>query len=207
MTRENTLYLVIGVLSGFISGYLMHETMAARQPARHVANQAVAAPNPAPTATPGANPQGGPAMEEILRLRDHVAANPDDADSVLLLANLNYDIRRWDRAGELYEQYLGLVPDSPDVLTDLGVTLRERGQFGEALAKFQQAQTLSAGHWQSVYNEVVVHAFDLQDYAAADEALGRLRTLQPANPEIERLAQEVARRQSAAQNDPAASAS
>ena len=198
MNRDNVLYLVIGLLTGFISGYLMHEVMAARQPQRLVANQVgavgAAVPNSVPPSSNPPGQAGGPPMAEISRLREQVEAHPDDADAVLLLANLNYDIKNWQRAGELYQQYLDLRPDSPDVLTDLGVTLRERGQFQEALSVFRQAQDLSADHWQSVYNEVVVHAFDLQDFDAANEALERLRVLQPSNPEIDRLAQEVARR-------------
>ena len=58
----------------------------------------------------------------------------------------------------------------------------------------KEAQKLQDGHWQSLYNEVVVLAFDLKDVPKANAVLGRLRQLQPDNPEVTRLAQEVAKR-------------
>ena len=200
MNRDNLLFLAIGLLTGFISGYLLHEVMAARQPARLAAGQGSEG-LPAPSERPAtAGAPGGVPMEEIIRLRDHVAQNPDDADSVLRLANLNYDIKRWQRAGELYQQYLSLRPDSPDVLTDLGVTLREQQRFDEALVSFSRAQELNPEHWQSLYNQVVVHAFDRQDFESANKLLARLSQMQPGNPEIGSLADEVARRSAIAVN-------
>jgi hypothetical protein len=221
MTRDNLLFTTIGVLAGFISGYFTHEVMAVRQPpplAVLEAAQAAAmgggqggggetanAPAGAAPGDPrgtgsagGPGGPGGPAMADILRLREQVEKNPNDADAVLTLANLNYDIRNWDRARELYERYLTLRPAQPDVLTDLGVSLRGLKRFPEAMARFEEAQRLQDGHWQSLYNEVVVLAFDLKDMAKAQQVLTRLRQLQPENPEVTKLAEEVARRSGAA---------
>lgn len=206
MTRDNLLFTTIGVLTGFISGYFVHEVMAARQPpplAVLQAAQAAAVGNPhagpgAPAADGAAAAEaagtGGPAMADIQRLRAQVEKNPNDADAILLLANLNYDIRNWARSRELYERYLQLRPAEPGVLTDLGVSLRGLGEFQEAMTRFEEAQKLQSGHWQSLYNEVVVLAFDLKDMAKAQEVLRRLRQLQPDNPEVTRLADEVKRR-------------
>ena len=137
-------------------------------------------------------------MAEIQRLREFVEKNPNDADAVLLLANLNFDIKNWDRARELYERRLQLKPGDPDVLTDLGVCYREMGEFQKALDFFDQAEKLAPDHWQSRYNKVVVLAFDLKDYAKAEAILDELRRMQPQNPSIGELAAEVARRRAAA---------
>jgi tetratricopeptide (TPR) repeat protein len=146
---------------------------------------------------PGAA-QGGPQMAEIQRLRDLVEKNPNDADAVLSLANLNFDIKNWARARELYERRLTLKPGDPDVMTDMGVCYRELGDFQQALGLFNQAQALAPDHWQSRYNKVVVLAFDLKDYDGAQKVLDELQRLQPGNPSIAELAAEVARRRSAA---------
>ena len=214
-TRDNLLYTTIGVLAGFISGYFVHEVVALRQPpplALLQAAQAAAAGGsphgpggavPLPSGTGGA-PQpamgaaGGPAMEDITRLREQVERNPEDAEAILQLANLNYDIANWQRAQELYTRYLELRPAHPDVLTDLGVALRGVKDFPGALARFEQAQQLQAGHWQSLYNQVVVLAFDMNDYSRARDVLTRLQALQPGNAEVERLAREVTQRGGAA---------
>jgi tetratricopeptide (TPR) repeat protein len=214
MTRDNLLYATIGILAGFISGYFAHEVMAARQPPPLAVLQAAQAAamggsNPhAEGAVPGAGAgeggdaapaagaggQGGPAMADIQRLKQHVEENPNDAEAILTLANLNYDIRNWARARELYERFLQLKPADPGVLTDLGVSLRGLREFDAAMARFEEAQRLQDGHWQSLYNEVVILAFDKKDMPKAQQVLRRLQQLQPGNPEVARLADEVARR-------------
>lgn len=209
MNRDHVLFVTIGLLAGFIAGYLLRDVMAARQPAFQgganpmAAAVAVEAPGPVAGDTPsGAAPAagtgGGPPMAEIQRLREYVEKNPNDADAVLLLANLNFDIKNWGRARELYERRLQLKPGDPDVLTDLGVCYREQGDFQKALQFFDQAEKLAPDHWQSRYNKVVVLAFDLKDYAKAEAILDELRRMQPQNPSIGELAAEVARRRAAA---------
>lgn len=187
MNRDQALFALIGVLTGFIAGYLMHEVMAARQPALRV-------PSAAQVQNPHLNAGSDPAsaqMAEIARLTSRVEQNPDDAQAVLVLANLNFEIRNWERARDLYSRYLTLEPENPDVITDLGVCFRELGQFDRALELFDRAQALAPEHWQSLYNEVVVRAFDLGQPETAGETLERLRALQPDNPSVERLASEV----------------
>lgn len=186
MNRDNVLFAVIGLLVGFIAGYLLHEVMAARQPPRNPGQQSAGGSGGPPMGT-------NPAMEEILRLRDYVEANPNDAEAVLRLANLNFHIQSWDRARQLFEQYLRLRPEEPDVLSDLGVCYLELGNSQRALDLFNRAQELDPNHWQSRYNEVVILAFDLRDFAAAERVIEELRRLQPGNPDVEALAAAVAR--------------
>ncbi len=195
MTRDNVLFLVIGALVGFISGYVMHEAMAVHQPAPR---RAVEGQTPAPGSgsvgggTPQAGP--GPAMEQVQQLRARVEQNPNDAQAVRQLANLNYDISNWDRAASLYQQYLELDPGNIDVMTDLGAVFRQLGQPQQALEQFRMARQLAPDNWQSLYNEVLVLGFDLADGPAAHEAVNRLVEMQPENTDVERLAAEVRKR-------------
>jgi tetratricopeptide (TPR) repeat protein len=200
------MFLLIGLLSGFIAGYLVHESMAARQPLRLPVG---AAPAAAPGAPGGAAPAGpggagagaaaaGPMSEEVARLKAHVEQNPNDADAVLALANLNFDVQMWGNARDLYQRYLELRGENPDVLTDLGVCYRELREYPRALEMFERAQRLDAKHWQSRYNAVVVLTFDLGELDRAAAAIAELRTLQPGNQDVERLAEEIERRRRAA---------
>lgn len=221
MNKDNLLYVTIGILVGFISGYLVKDMMLTRQPPRLTPElrAQIAFPGEDPTGAAGgtgeaptdartadtANPGmggpasgSGPASEEIQQLRAHVEQNPNDADAVLRLANLNFDIRNWARAQELYNHYLELRPGDANVLTDLGISYRETQQFDRALERFRQARKLAPEHWQSYYNEVVVLAFDLKRYGEADPLLEELQRLQPGNPEVTKLADAVARQRSAA---------
>jgi tetratricopeptide (TPR) repeat protein len=191
VTRDHLLFLLIGLLGGFLVGYIAHETMSGVQPSR-VAPGVAAAPMAAePQADAGGAPAGGPPMAEINRLRALVEQNPNDRDALRQLANLNYDIANWPRAQELYERYLKLDPDNPDVLTDLGITLRSQGQLDRALELFRRAEQLRPDHWQARFNEIVVLAFDRKDFAAAERALAELERRAPGNADVQRLAQEV----------------
>ena len=194
------LFLVIGVLTGFISGYVMHEVMAARQPAlRGTVASSDASLGGGGSATGGAAPSTSqPAMEQVQRLRAHVAQNPDDAAAVRQLANLNYDIRNWDRAAELYRKYLDLAPGDLDAMTDLGAVYRYLGRPEEALEQFREVGGRAPDHWQARYNAILVLAFDLQDLDAAGSAMAELQQLQPDNPDIIRLAAELEKRSAGA---------
>ena len=200
MNRDNVLFLVIGALTGFIGGYVMHEVMAARQPPPRRADQPAGsvssagrvAPPPGRSAPQAGSPQA--AMESVQRLRAHVEQNPDDADAVLRLANLNYDISNWSRAAELYEHYLGLVPDTIEVMADLGAAYRFLARPRDALAQFARVRDLAPDYWQARYNEILVLTVDLQDMEAAQAAMNELLRLQPENPDVLRLAAELENR-------------
>ncbi len=204
LSKDNVLFTVIGILVGFISGYLLHEVVAARQPPRQGAGMAMAAPaegqeSGAPEGTPAAGGGGGgPQMKEIQELREYVESHPNDADALRKLANLNFDIRNWARARDLYERFLKLKPNDADALSDLGFCYREMKDFDKALAYFRQAQTADPNHWQSYFNEVVVLGIDQKLFDEADKVLAKLRRMQPNNSDIEQLAAEVSRRRTAA---------
>jgi len=193
VNRENGLFLAVGILAGFLAGYVVHEEMAIRQPSR-------LAPGAATSTQQQEDPHagGGARAAEIERLRRQIEANPEDAEAIRSLANLNFDIQSWARSRELYERYLTLRPGDADVMTDLGVCLRELGEFPGALERFREARKLAPQHWQSRFNEVVVLAFDLRDFTAAEQVLAELQMLQPENPDVARLAAEVAKQRNEA---------
>ncbi len=198
MNRDSALFLLIGLLGGFLAGYIAQEEMAEVQPQRLTPSVALStgggAQVPSPPGSPAAS---GSPMAQIEELRRRVEQNPNDADAVLALANLNFDIQNWARARELYERALALRPVDPDILTDLGISLRALGSFDDALVRFRQAQALAPRHWQSRYNEIVVLALDRQDLAAAEARLAELTPLAPGNADVLRLAEEIARRKTA----------
>ncbi|HEV7503368.1 MAG TPA: hypothetical protein VGS07_00480 [Thermoanaerobaculia bacterium] len=220
MNRDNLLFATIGILVGFITGYLVHEVMATRQPPRLTPEMraqivipggeqgggaAAAAPEGDAGAAPAANgggagPAGGgaPAMQAIQELRAFVEKNPNDANAVRRLADLNFEIRNWKRAQELYGHYLELKPGDPDVMTDLGISYRETAEFDKSLQLFQAVHKAAPDHWKSYFNEVVVLAFDLKKPAEAKAPLEKLQQMQPGNPDVVRLADAVAKQRSAA---------
>lgn len=201
MDRDHILYAVIGILLGFIAGYLSHEVMVQHQPppatrlAAAGAGGGAAGAGAQATGAPAAGAAGQqPAMEQVQRLSQYVSENPDDTDALRLLANLNYDIQNWSRAAELYERYLGMVDSDPDVRTDLGISYRFLKRPDDALAEFRRVAADKPDYWPARYNEVLVLAFDLEDFDAARQVMEQLQTQQPENPDVARLAAELERR-------------
>jgi tetratricopeptide (TPR) repeat protein len=140
-------------------------------------------------------------IRDLVRARglfeQYVKLRPDDTQARLVLANLCFDTKEYAAAREAYETYLESQPENPDILTDLGVSYRNLGQPQKALELFRRAEGLQPDHWVSRYNEVVVLAFDLKDFAAAGKILDELKALQPDNPDVANLAAEVERRRGA----------
>ncbi|HEY0781034.1 MAG TPA: tetratricopeptide repeat protein [Thermoanaerobaculia bacterium] len=221
MNKDNLLFATIGVLLGFIGGYLMHEVMVARQPPRRSAGEVAqaapmaqggeagggdaangGAPNAAagvgaPVGPDGGAAGGGAPMAEIQALREQVAKNPKDADAVLKLAGMNFQIQNWQRARDLFQQYLNLRPDDPDALSDLGICYQELGDLQQALDRFHRAQKIAPTHWQSRYNEVIALA-TMNRFDEAGKVLKELQKLQPDNPNVAKLASELDQRRKAA---------
>ena len=131
-------------------------------------------------------------------LTRYVELHPDDANALLQLANIHFDVKEWDQARDLYARYLQAHPGEPDVLSDLGITYRELQQYDQALEQFRKAQSLAPDHWQSLYNEVVVLAFNQKKFDEAQQVLDKLQKMQPNNPDVNRLATEVDRQRKAA---------
>lgn len=206
MSRDNVLFIVIGILIGFIAGYLLQEVMAVRQPPRLVHGEEASGGQPAAPAPGEPGSAGGVGrqqamearLEEIRSLESHLASDPEDTDALLRLANLSFGVERWSRCVDSFEKYLELRPATPDILSDMGVCYRGVGRLERALDLFDRAHEMEPDHWQSRFNEVVVLAFDRRDFDAAEDVLDELRSIQPENPAVERLAEEVARQRSAA---------
>jgi len=204
VNKDSLIAAVFGILIGFIAGYLMHEVMASRQPQRFVAG----AQNSMPGAqsTPGAGAPGGPQagqgaaqalQQEMQSLEQFVQQNPDNPEAIRRLADLNFEQQSWPRARELYTRFLELEPGNPDVLSDLGVVYRGLGEHDKALAHFDEAQRRSPEHWQSRYNEIIV-LLDLKRFDEAQQVMSELQKLQPNNPNVAELAQELQRQRNAA---------
>lgn len=197
MNRDNALFATIGLLAGFLLGYIGHEVMAARQPPRRaLGTAAVAAPaaGTPTTTTPASGSSAAPMMAEVQRLQQRMAENPQDAEALRRLADMNYDIQNWKTAAELYERYLALRPDDLNAMTDLGASYRYLGDPNRALDLFRTVRSRSADNWQVRYNEVLVLAFDLEDLVTASEAMGELAKMQPDNATVARLSAEIAKR-------------
>jgi len=112
----------------------------------------------------------------------------DAGDALRARADRLFDQEKWSEARDAYLRYLEVHPDEVDIISDLGVCYRGSGDQQEALKQFDRALALKPEHWQSLYNKIIVIGLDLGRKQEARELLARLRTLQPHNEEVEKLA-------------------
>lgn len=134
-------------------------------------------PQPAP---PPANASMRQELEQIISsLRERVQAEPDNAAEWIKLGNAYFDAQKPPQAIEAYEKALALLPDNADVWTDLGIMHRENHNPQRALECFRKALIINPAHQNSMFNEGVVLATDLNDKQGAAEAWGRLLAINP----------------------------
>jgi len=117
-------------------------------------------------------PQNTNLMQEIESLQQAVENNPNDAHSLLMLANRLQDTRSFTRAIVMYQRYLQLKPSDPDAQVDLGISFFELSIIdssknaeytASARREMQQALQIDPRHQRAHFNLGVVslHAGDV----------------------------------------------
>jgi tetratricopeptide (TPR) repeat protein len=65
------------------------------------------------------------------------------ANEHLKIGNIYVDLRRLDDAIDEYQKALRLSPNFADILTQLGIAFREKGQYDEAIKQFSKAKEVN----------------------------------------------------------------
>lgn len=188
---ERVLFLAAGILAGFTAAYLYLDKFPG--PAAHVHDQAEADPHAGiPGFGQGGMPGDQPAMpppnmaleQKIADLRAELEKKPGDYTLLVQLGNTAFDVENWPLAVESYEKALSLKRTDVNVLTDLGVSYRNQGKADKALALFDESLVVEPGHWQALFNKVIVIGIDQGNPGKAREILSELKKLREKNPEI-----------------------
>jgi tetratricopeptide (TPR) repeat protein len=119
--------------------------------------------------------------------------NNQVADGWLARANAYYDKGMWNDAKSAFLGYLGENPNDVNAIADLGVCYKELGDHDRALNSFNRALVLNPGHWQSLYNKIIVLGFHLDRKDEARKLMRDLQKLQPDHPDVRRLAEDVSK--------------
>jgi cytochrome c-type biogenesis protein CcmH/NrfG len=196
LKKDNLAFLVGGFALGLLVGVGLYS---AYQGGLH--RQAGQGPVPTGERERGASAAETTLADELLRLKTRLRDDPNDIQSLIRLAHIHHDRQLWEPAVVYYEQALAQLPDSPDLLTDLGICYRGLRRFDDALEKFSRAQALDATHWQSLYNSAVVLAFDLERYDRAKEVLQPLLALDSPPPQLAELLERIERARAGARGE------
>jgi tetratricopeptide (TPR) repeat protein len=146
MTKENVLFIIIGVLAGFMIGFYF---------ANSVNQGALTSTATSGTAAPGMTTQSGPLPEghpaipgsggsggsvpEIQAAIDKARQNPTDFEAQMKAAELYYQIQRFDNAIEFLKKANELQPDNYEVLVTLGNANFDAGKYDDAEKTYTKA--------------------------------------------------------------------
>jgi len=197
MNRENASFLLGGIFFGFLVGFSVAYFVYRQAPGSGAPTASMQAPlNPsdpmgagasaAPSGAPSGAGAGQPSMEtmqrvqqEIEALRKAIQENPKDARALGRLGDLYYDAGMFDKAQDYYKQSLQIDPKNPNISTDLGICFQRLSRPDEALTQFRHSLEIDPNHWQSWLNLGIVSLFDKNDVKTAEEALAKVRELNP----------------------------
>lgn len=138
MTKENVLFVVIGVLAGFMIGFFfansVNQNSMLAQPGMP---QSVAGLPSGHPAVPGDN--GGGAIPEVQAAIDKAKQNPTDFEAQMKAAELYYQIQRFDGAVEFLKKANELQPENYDVIVNLGNAYFDASRYEDAEKTYAKA--------------------------------------------------------------------
>jgi tetratricopeptide (TPR) repeat protein len=130
-----------------------------------------------------------PLPPEIQELENSVAANPDDMNLTLQLANSLHDILSYDKAVSYYKVYLKVNPKDANARVDLGICYKELGKFTEAENEMKTALHYVPNHVHAHFNLGIVYLSE-GNIEESNKWLKRTVALDPSS-EVGKRAQQL----------------
>ncbi len=91
-------------------------------------------------------------VNTITELEKQLAANPNDAGTVLQFANTLHDAKFFPRAIEMYKKYIILEPSNNDARVDLGICYFETGNLDQAVQEIESVVKKDPKHQMAMFN-------------------------------------------------------
>jgi cytochrome c-type biogenesis protein CcmH/NrfG len=194
MRVQSWLFLLIGFAVGFGTLYTWTKQ---RAPSVVKALPLDVDPNvPTESLTPPGAPAGEPAappvdMARVKQLTDKIKQNPKDFDSIVELANTNFDQKNYDDAINLYKKALAIRPDALNVRTDMGTAMFYLNKYDDAIATFQEVLKTDPNNAQALFNLGVAMLHGKNDPKRALEYWQKLVETNPNHPQAEFVRQQI----------------
>jgi len=180
MRLQRWLFLLLGFAIGF--GVLYTWTKQ-RAPDKVRAMPLAVDPN-VPTDLSAARESAPPVdMARVQELSAKIKQNPRDFDSIVELANLNFDQKNYGDAVNLYKTALEVRPDALNVRTDMGTAMFYQERFDDAIAEFQQVLQSDPKNAQALFNLGVTMLHGKNDPKRALEYWERMIATNPNHPQ------------------------
>ena len=119
----------------------------------------------------------------MAELTSAAAADAEDLESRVALADLYFDAHSFDLAIPWYEEVLALTPDAVESSTNLGISYYDVGAPERSVEQLERSLEIEPDHAQTLVSIGIVKAFGLQDLAGATVAWERVLEVAPDSAE------------------------
>jgi len=148
MTKDNILFIVIGLLAGFMIGFFFANSVNQGALSSATATSATAGMPSAGMPQGGTLPEGHPAVPgsggggaipEVQAAIDKARQNPTDFDAQMKAAELYYQIQRFEGSIEFLKKATEIRPDDYGALVQLGNAYFEAEKYDDAEKAYTKA--------------------------------------------------------------------
>lgn len=119
----------------------------------------------------------------IAAARQALALRRDDPAAQALLGSLLVMAGDFEQGAQHLQRALAIEPDHPDAAHYLGIARHRQQRWQEALSAYREAARLRPADFRLLFNAALC-AESLGDFAAAEQALVRARTLAPERADL-----------------------
>jgi tetratricopeptide (TPR) repeat protein len=184
MTRDNLLFAIIGLLLGFILGFMFYSTLAQRSTpaaATTSGSQNLPADHPPVGADAGGNPRQvfAQVQEALKRAKDE----PANFEAQAVAAQLEYEIRNYDKAIDYLVKANQLRPDHYGTIASLGMVNMDAGHLEVAEKWYRKALAKKADD-VTVLDGLCNVLLSAGKAKPAEEAVNQLAKLDPSNEDL-----------------------
>jgi tetratricopeptide (TPR) repeat protein len=196
MSRDNLLFVIIGILLGFIAGFMLASGWSQRDAAtRAAATTTQQGQNLPPNHPPIAGDQSGEGGQQMLgqvqEVMKQAREHPEDFDAQVAAAQLLYKIQRYDQAIEYLLRANQLRPKDYDAIAFLGEANMDAGHF-DAAEKWYRAALLMKPKEPTTLDGLCFVLLSKGDAKGAEEAIDRLAKLDPTNQDLPQFRDKLA---------------
>jgi tetratricopeptide (TPR) repeat protein len=191
MRAQAWIFLLVGFVIGFAGIYTWTKE---RAPAAVRAMPLPVDPN-VPTDLSAANNAEPPPppldMARVNELTSKIKQNPKDFDSIVELANIDFDQKQYDDAINLYKKALEIRPDALTVRTDMGTAMFYLNRYDDAIATFKQTLVSSPNDAQTLFNLGVAMLHGKNDPQGALQYWEKLVETNPNHPQAQFVKEQI----------------
>jgi tetratricopeptide (TPR) repeat protein len=205
MSKDNLVYALGGVVFGIIVGVLIanfsagprntggfSQNMNPSQQGSPMQSQEQQAP------AQGQLPEGHPPIDEnalreqLVKQEEVLKTKPNDQDALVSAANLNFDLKNYEKAAEYYDRAVKNDPNNVNLITDLGSSWLWMNQPVKAIEYYDRSLKIDPNHFQTLMN-LGIARMSAGNRPGAAEVWEKLVSIYPDHPEAQMLRDAIKR--------------